>query len=68
MNRTYEIMFIVRPDMEETDLDKLIDCVWMMEKMISDLPRAFRTADLRLIHAAICCSRYSLWTCCGVRY
>ena len=33
-----------------------------------DLPRAFRTADLRLIHAAICCSRYSLWTCCGVRY
>jgi hypothetical protein len=22
-----------------------------------DLPRAFRTADLRLIHAAICCSR-----------
>jgi hypothetical protein len=34
----------------------------------SDLPRAFRTADLRLIHAAICCSRYSSWTCCGVRY
>jgi hypothetical protein len=33
-----------------------------------DLPRAFRTADLRLIHAAICCSRYSSWTCCGVRY
>ena len=24
-----------------------------------DLPRAFQTADLRLIHAAICCSRYS---------
>ena len=35
---------------------------------LADLPRAFRTADLRLIHAAICCSRYSLWTCCGVRY
>ena len=35
---------------------------------VTDLPRAFRTADLRLIHAAICCSRYSLWTCCGVRY
>ena len=24
--------------------------------------------DLWLIHAAICCSRYSSWTCCGVRY
>jgi len=35
---------------------------------LDDLPRAFRTADLRLIHAAICCSRYSSWTCCGVRY
>jgi hypothetical protein len=33
-----------------------------------DLPRTFRTADLWLIHAADCCSRYSLWTCCGVRY
>ena len=30
--------------------------------------RAFRTADLWLIHAADCCSRYSSWTCCGVRY
>ncbi len=27
-----------------------------------DLPRAFRTADLWLIHAAICCSMYSSWT------
>jgi len=36
--------------------------------LTGDLPRAFRTADLRLIHAAICCSRYSSWTCCGVRY
>jgi hypothetical protein len=33
-----------------------------------DLPRAFRTADLWLIHAADCCSMYSSWTCCGVRY
>ena len=33
-----------------------------------DLPRAFRTADLWLIHAADCCSRYSSWTCRGVRY
>ena len=33
-----------------------------------DLPRIFRTADLWLIHAADCCSRYSSWTCCGVRY
>ena len=34
----------------------------------SDLPRAFRTADLWLIHAADSRSRYSSWTCCGVRY
>ena len=33
-----------------------------------DLPRDFRTADLWLIHAADCRSRYSLRTCCGVRY
>jgi small subunit ribosomal protein S6 len=25
MNRTYELMFIVRPDVEEADLDKLIE-------------------------------------------
>lgn len=25
MNRTYEVMFIVRPDVEEADLDKLVD-------------------------------------------
>ena len=25
MNRTYEIMFIVRPDVEEVELDKLIE-------------------------------------------
>ena len=35
---------------------------------VGDLPRAFRTADLWLIHAADCCSKYSSWTCCGVRY
>jgi hypothetical protein len=33
-----------------------------------DLPRAFRTADLWLIHAADCRSRYSSRTCRGVRY
>jgi hypothetical protein len=37
-------------------------------KVMFDLPRAFRTADLWLIHAADCFSRYSSWTCCGVRY
>jgi hypothetical protein len=36
--------------------------------LVPDLPRAFRTAYLWLIHAADCCSRYSSWTCCGVRY
>ncbi len=33
-----------------------------------DLPRAFRTAYLWLIHAADCRSRYSSRTCRGVRY
>ena len=40
----------------------------MWSRAKSDLPRAFRTADLWLIHAADCCPRYSSWTCCGVRY
>ena len=31
-----------------------------------DLPRVFRTAILRLIHAASCPFRYSLWTSSGV--
>lgn len=31
-------------------------------------PRAFRTAELVLIHAASCRFRYSLCTSCGVRY
>ena len=39
-----------------------------VRRVVIDLPRAFRTADLRLIHAAGCCSRYSSCTCCGVRY
>jgi len=29
-------------------------------------PRAFRTADLELFHAARCRFRYSSWTSCGV--
>ena len=29
-------------------------------------PRAFRTADLELFHAARCRFRYSVWTSCGV--
>mgnify|MGYP003694001477 CR=1 FL=1 len=41
---------------------------WTSRLSLFDLPRAFRTADLWLIHAADCCSRYSSWTCCGVRY
>jgi transcriptional regulator with XRE-family HTH domain len=40
----------------------------ILDNARDDLPRAFRTADLWLIHAADCCSRYSSWTCCGVRY
>jgi hypothetical protein len=31
-------------------------------------PRASRTADLELFHAARCRFRYSSWTSCGVRY
>ena len=37
-------------------------------KIAADLLRTFRTADLWLIHAADCRSRYSFRTCCGVRY
>ena len=47
--------------------DLLVDC-GVLPATDSDLPRAFRTADLWLIYAADCCSRYSSWTCCGVRY
>jgi hypothetical protein len=35
-------------------------------KTVIGLPRAFRTADLELFHAARCRFRYSLWTSCGV--
>src|ERR1017187_3570264 len=43
--------------------------VWRgLSAWISDLPRAFRTAELQLIHAESCFSRYSSWTCCGLRY
>ena len=34
----------------------------------SELPRVFRTGNLRLIHAASCPFRYSSRTSCGVRY
>ncbi len=33
-----------------------------------ELPRVFRTGNLRLIHAASCPFRYSSMTSCGVRY
>ena len=39
-----------------------------LHALIGDLPRAFRTAYLRLIHAADCRSRYSSRTCFGDRY
>jgi integrase len=40
---------------------------WVAAHGIStDLPRVFRTAFLRLIHAASCRFRYSLWTSSGV--
>src|SRR5712664_3882434 len=44
------------------------ECGGVVAEQGVDLPRAFRTADLWLIHTADCCSRYSSWTCCGVRY
>jgi hypothetical protein len=31
-------------------------------------PRVFRTAELKLFHAASCRFRYSSWTSCGVLY
>ena len=34
----------------------------------SELPRVFRTGNLRLFHAASCPFRYSSRTSCGVRY
>ncbi|MHB1594944.1 MAG: CHC2 zinc finger domain-containing protein [Streptosporangiaceae bacterium] len=37
-------------------------------KVLNDLPRTFRTADLWLTHAVDCRSRYSSWTCSGLLY
>ena len=34
----------------------------------AELPRVFRTGNLRLFHAASCPFRYSSRTSCGVRY
>jgi hypothetical protein len=37
-------------------------------RAVYELPRVFRTGNLRLFHAASCPFRYSLRTSCGVRY
>ena len=42
MNRTYEIMFIVRPDVEEADLDKLIEG---FQKNVTDGAGEVRTTE-----------------------
>jgi small subunit ribosomal protein S6 len=42
MNRTYEIMFIVRPDVEEADLDKLIEG---FQKNVTDGGGEVRTTE-----------------------
>jgi small subunit ribosomal protein S6 len=42
MNRTYEIMFIVRPDVEEADLDKLIEG---FQKNVTDGGGEIRTTE-----------------------
>jgi len=39
-----------------------------VEAMLTELPRVFRTGNLRLFHAASCPFRYSSRTSCGVRY
>ncbi len=36
MNRTYEVMYIVRPDVEEADLDKLIEASKRTLPMVAD--------------------------------
>ena len=38
------------------------------DQMPTELPRVFRTGNLRLFHAASCPFRYSSRTSCGVRY
>jgi hypothetical protein len=52
----------------EADLDLGAARTALRRHVQADLPRAFRTAYLWLIHAADCRSRYSSWTCRGVRY
>jgi hypothetical protein len=57
----------------EARVTELEERLARLERLLSrnsgnDLPRDFRTAYLWLIHAADCRSRYSSWTCCGVRY
>ena len=42
MNRTYEIMFIVRPDVEEADLDKLVEG---FQKNVTDGGGEVRTTE-----------------------
>ena len=37
------------------------------DMILGELPRVFRTGNLRLIHATSCPFRYSLRTSCGVR-
>jgi hypothetical protein len=39
---------------------------WLAGQGVTGPPRAFRTADLELFHAARCRFRYSSWTSCGV--
>jgi small subunit ribosomal protein S6 len=42
MNRTYEVMYIVRPDLEEADLDKLIEG---FEKNVTDGGGEIKTTE-----------------------
>lgn len=48
--------------------DRGLAAVWFTPLLTDDLPRAFRTAYSWLIYAVSCISRYSSFTCCGVRY
>jgi len=48
-------------------------CRWLMPAaemagLANELPRVFRTGNLRLFHAASCPFRYSSKISCGVRY
>src|ERR1035441_1770572 len=57
-----------RPDVAEHRLDPGIgeDRVECGGEVRSGQPRAFRTAELTLFHAASCRFRYSSWASCGV--